>query len=314
VTTFGFRLLFWTLAGRTFSGVTIDSDTPVALPGVVEQVSLRQLPRRSNHSPGAPERLVIRGTGFADHDAAYTCGQRLKQALQVVGCDTGYGMNVGRDVASTRVASAVKDMLRSQLGIEHRDNVHGLDAFPEDLPVVRGEVSMRLTTTFPPLADFPEKLAIEFADFRPLTSRLGLALELYNLGLFEPDTKARFLNLITVVEILSEREEMPKPIRSVVQDCIGVVQASSLPSSDVNGVTRRLDDLKRESVGAACRRVVARVLGKDAAEYFGKCYVARSELLHAGKTARPEARDVTLLDKVVRDLLLASVRGLPASP
>ena len=225
MTTFGFRLLFWTLAGRTFSGVTTDSDTPVALPGVAEQVLLRQLPRRTIYSPGAPERLVLRGTGFADHDAANACGQRLKQALQVVGCETGDGMNGGRDVASTRVASAVKDMLRSQHGIEHRDNVHGLDIFPEDLPVVRGEVSMRLTTTFPPLAGFPEKLAIEFADFRPLTSRLGLALELYNLGLFEPDTKARFLNLITIVEVPTERRKrLPETIRAVIQDCIGGVQ------------------------------------------------------------------------------------------
>ena len=306
--TFGFELRFLTPAGRTIKGVDIDKDFPLEFAGVIQRVSLRQLPRRPNDAPSSPERFLMKGSGFPTEAAARSFGERLKLALAVIGCEASIGIDVGRDLATSGAAAFIKDAIREQQGLQLRDIYHGLDVFPEDPPVIHIELSATATSAFA-LEGFPGKVANEVTTIKPLSPKQSLALELYNLGHFEPATKARFLNLVSIIEILKTCEPKAKGVRDQIDVLMRSVKASGLSDEEKNSLISGLGSLKRESISAACRRIVAESLGEEAAQYFSECYKARSELLHSGETERPQINNWGRLDEIVRQVLLTMVRA-----
>lgn len=306
--TFGFELRFLTPAGRTIEGVGTDNDFPLKFSGINEEVSLRQLPRRPIDVPSSPERFLIKGSGFSKEDAARAFGDRLKLVLAVVGCETGMGTDVGRDHATSSWATSIQDAVREQQGRQLRDIVHGLDVFPEDPPITHLEISMTGTSTLS-LNNFPEKIAQEATRIKPLPPKQSLALELYNLSHFEPDTKVRFLNLVTIIEVLADRGRKAKGIRDKIDELMRSVRTSELSCEEKDSLTSGLGNLKRESISAACRRMIAERRGEEAAQHIAACYEARSELLHDGKTSRPHVHDLGRLDEIVRHVLLAVIRA-----
>jgi hypothetical protein len=217
------------------------------------------------------------------------------------------GIDVGRDQTISSLSSSAKDELREKFGCQVRDSVHGLDVFPEAPPVLYFSAEGHGSASYE-VDQFPDKLAGAFTTIKPIAPKLTLALELYNLAQFEPVTKARFLNLVTIVEVLAERERRPEDIQIQLDSCAEVIRASGLQPEKKDSLLNGLGNLKRESIGAACRRLIAEQLGDEPASYFSACYTTRSELLHDGETNRPEVRDWGRLDEIVRSVLLAKIR------
>jgi hypothetical protein len=305
--TFGFKLRFLTPSGKTLKGVEIDADSPLTFQEIEGRILIRQLPRRANDLPISPQRFLIKGSGFPTEDAARSFGERLKLAIAVVGCQTGLGIDVGRDQATSSVAQSIKDEVREKQGQQLRDIIHGLDVFPEDLPVTHFQIAGTGSVSFS-LEGFAEKVAVEIATVKPLPAKKSLALELYNLCLFESATKTRFLNLVTIVEVLAKRERKATPIRETIHELMESVRSSELSPDEKELLISGLGNLKRESIGAACRRTVAELVGEEEAEYFSECYKARSELLHDGQTKLQQVYDWGRLDEIVRKVLLAMIR------
>ncbi len=308
MSTFGFEIRFQTPAGRAIRGVDTENELALAMPGIAQPIALHQLPHHANHTPGAPEWFVIKGAGFPDEAAARFCGEKIKQALAIVGCETRMGIDAGRDRATSGFSAAIQDAWMELNGQQLRDIVHGLDVYADDPPVTHPEGSGSASVFFP-VEGFPEKLAVEFATAKPLSTKLSLGLELYNLGHFEPATKARFLNLVTIIEVLAERERREQPIRDQLDSYIQEVRNSGLLDRQKDSLVSGLGNLKLESISAAGRRLVAQNLGDEDSTYFSECYSARSELLHEGKTARPQVNDWGRLDDIVRGVLLRMLRN-----
>jgi Apea-like HEPN len=307
--TFGFEIRFHTPAGRTIDSVGIDTEVPLHFSGISERISLSQLPRKSNDVPSSPERFRIKGTGFSTEDGARTFGERLKLAIAIVGCETGVGIDVGRDLESPSFGSSVIEAAREKYGHQLRGALHGLDVFSEDLPVSRMEVSGIGSATFS-LKGFPKKIADELAAIKALSSKQSLALELYNLAQFEPAPRVRFLNLITIVEVLTIRESMATHILEHIDKLKQAVKESELTADEKSSLSSRLRELKKESIGAACRRTVAKHCGATESKYFSDCYTARSELVHDGQTSGTQMYDWSQLDEIVRRVLLAMIRAV----
>ena len=59
-----------------------------------------------------------------------------------------------------------------------------------------------------------------------LSPKQSLALELYNVGQFEPASKVRFLNLVTIVEVLAIREQTAVGVRDLIDKLKQSVKAS----------------------------------------------------------------------------------------
>jgi hypothetical protein len=301
---FTFRLLFLTPTGRTFSGIDPDNHAQLSLPEIDQTITLHQLPHRKNHTPGCSERFVIKGTGFPTEEAARSCGERIKQALIVVGCDTKIGIDIGRDHCTSSISREAQS-IASQTGIQLRNPVHGLDVYPEDLPVKHFEISAT-GNVFASFSDAPAKIKHQFAINVTLNDKHRLALELYNLSRFALGVP-RFLTLVTIIEVLAEREKAEQPAEQQLNQFIELTKTSALTSEQCETLCNRLGDLKRESISAACRRVVANSISAEAANYFMKCYDARCILLHRGENKPAMTDNCERLDEIVREVLLNDI-------
>jgi hypothetical protein len=305
VTTYGFRLRFLTPAGRIMEGS--DQEITISVMGIDEPLKLLHLPRKPNHAPGSPEVYIITGSNFSSEEAARQCGEQLKIAVSVYGAESRIGINVGHDKATTSTSQTIKDMYRNT-GAQLRDSIHGLDVYPEDLPVRSISISATATTT-QVIHDFPDRIAVEYQNLVSLTPKQRLALELYNLSRFGAVIQTRFLNLITVVEILSERLPQSNSITPHIEHFIAEVGNSALSNQEKELLKNGLNNLKKVSISAACRQFVASHSDASAADEFDVFYDARSKMLHQGKTPDDEILYSNRLDEIVQVVLLKSIRG-----
>jgi len=157
-----------------------------------------------------------------------------------------------------------------------------------------------------PLDRFLTGVQKSVAKAQNLLPRHILALELYSASKFERSQRARFLTLITIIEILSDRQSRSKQGLAVINSISQLVSSADLPGSEREQLLRGLGYLKAESIAAACRRLVAEQLGSDAEVKFKKWYTARSELVHTGKATLDLGLVITEIDQTVVRLLLAA--------
>jgi hypothetical protein len=298
---YAFRIRFRTPAGRGIAGA--EPELTFDLPGAPHSLLIRKLPHKSNHVPGTPETFVLTGGGFQSEVAARECGNRLKRALAVYGVTSRLGVDTGRDNTTSATSQAIKDQYLKQYNVQLRDTIHGLDVYAELPPVQYLEISATGSLQFS-AANAASELVKEFQRRTTFSPKLGLALEIYNLTFFEPATKIRFLSLVTVIEVLSNRKHQTKDIRGEIDKYIDLAQNSSLSLEEQEKLISGLGNLKRESISRACHRLVAESIGTESAAFFSNCYAARSQLLHDGET-KWEVNDLLAqIDDIVREVLL----------
>lgn len=304
---YGFRLRFHLPPGRTFEGV--HPRRRLHLHQVDGLVYLVKLPQPKRHRFGAPMRYALLGKRFESHGAALECGTKLKRALALFAADRRIGLDVGSDRASSGVSRAIKDALAAQHGVQLRDDVHGLDVYCEQPPVRRfrmeGYGSVKHI-----INEYEAALGAFYQSQVPFTPKQQLAVDLYNLSHFEHVPRSRFVTLVTVVEVLATRAKRSPSARAVLDELISTVRLSALTVDERNRLCGGIGNLKRESIGGACQDFVARYATRDDVTFFARCYDARSDLVHDGKTARPEATDSTKLDELVARLLVASLTAV----
>jgi len=104
----------------------------------------------------------------------------------------------------------------------------------------------------------------------------------FGLSRFERSPQARFLVLITAVEILAN--EQPRIQREVefVDRCLRNLETQGLGGAQ--SLQGGLERLRKESIGAACRRLIRCSLGDEAARRFSRLYGARSRFVHMGRS------------------------------
>jgi len=157
------------------------------------------------------------------------------------------------------------------------------------------------------IPDYQEKIRQLFQRHLSIDSKKELALHLYTTSHFEQTSLNRFLRLITIVEILSIRQKVADEVMAVISEFKTAVAASTLNEDGKEKLVDRLNELETESISSACRALVQKHGGDDA--YFSKCYKARSELVHTGRTKLPHANDPTRLDELVSRVLIAEICG-----
>ena len=88
-----------------------------------------------------------------------------------------------------------------------------------------------------------------------------------------------------------------------------------MEADEKEGLTGGLQNLKQESIGAACRALVKKHCGESASKTFKQAYDIRSKMLHVGEP--PIGTDLAAvireLDSLVRHLLVRHVSNLIGS-
>jgi hypothetical protein len=256
---------------------------------------------------GAREKYAILGTLFPTLETAKKCGEHLKTALSLFAAEKRFGLDRGQDRPTSGFSQAIKDNLKKELGVQIRDDVHGLDVFPEQPPVKRFQIKAQLQSTYI-IRDFQEPLRNLYHTSITLTLKQQLALDIYNLSHFESAPKTRFLLLITVVEILASRSKCSAQVSRLITEIIHQVKASSVAQVEKDKLCNGLTNLYTESITSACCSLVEKHSSASEAAYFKLCYTARSKLLHTGETKSPEPNNPTKLDELVSRILLHDLR------
>jgi hypothetical protein len=155
-----------------------------------------------------------------------------------------------------------------------------------------------------------EKVAESYAPDKALTKKQTLAAQLYSQAHFQSSDAARFLTLISAIEALAERQRRAPATVALIERMIEkAATTSDLEESERKSLTDGLGNLKRESIGSACRRLVRTHCGDPTMDAFTRAYGVRGELLHNGEPS-PETDlvvEVLTLDPLVRHLIVRHV-------
>src|SRR5258707_15624488 len=98
------------------------------------KIAQREVPL-SPQLPDVPidqsEWLIMNARGFATENDARSFGHQLKGALELSSVASRIGVDAGLDLITSGLGQSVKERIRQQTGAIVRDNVHGVDVFPE---------------------------------------------------------------------------------------------------------------------------------------------------------------------------------------
>lgn len=310
--TYGFRLKFHLPAGRYFEGA-VRHQRRMNLSACCGRVYLKKLPAPKRNRFGARVKYVLLGKNFASLDAAHDCGQHLKLALSLLAVEMQFGLDVGKDCATGSFSSAIKEALARDHDTQLRNDIHGLDVYCEQPAVKRVAIEAYGRSTRV-LSGYEDGLRKFFDAGITVSAKQLLALDLYNLNHFENAAATRFLNLVTIVEVLSERTKLSKTARDFVKTLKQTIRGSNLAEHERVSLSKGLETLNQQSIGSACAEFVRRHGSTTDVAFFKDCYAARSELVHTGVTRRGAASDPAQLDALVSRLLLSSIVGGVSTP
>jgi len=300
---YGFRLKFYLPSGCSFFGD--HSRRRLILRGGLGSIYLVRMPRPQRNRFGARETYCVLGKKFLSFEAAEITGRKLKQAISLFAAEQKIGLDVGKGKAGSSFSDLVKENIRASKGVHLRDDVHGLDVYPEGLHILAPTFEAYGFTTNV-LSDYEARIA-HYVNYPDLSPKEELALELYNESQFEGAINTRLIALITVVEILAE----PKPRSKEATDFLNLLcgQVGAHPQLEAAEQTALRDGflcLRRQSISQACREFVKAHASKEAATFFKACYSARSELIHSGTTKKLVPEMIDRLNNLVSELLLRS--------
>jgi hypothetical protein len=134
-----------------------------------------------------------------------------------------------------------------------------------------------------PIDRFISKFKEASEQSNKLTNKQSLALELFNMSYFEGSPRASFITLVTSVECFTKRYCRP-PLFYILSNFIEDVEKMPTNNSDKESLKNGLIWLGFEGIARTCRKLVERVVNKDAANKFSDYYKIRSDLVHNGTT------------------------------
>ncbi len=237
--------------------------------------------------------------GFDSEHDARQFATKLKSACELSSVAARLGVDVGVDAPTSGFGSMVKDRIREQSGILLRNNIHGLDVFPDD-PNVR-IVSLNATGSVlagpdPFLAD----LSI-FYEYVDSTSQIMRDIVLLlNYALMRPEPVAQIVFAFSAVEMLGQNEAW-----SPNQELLLTELADRAEKSGVGSVNERrevADAIKRGTYKLSLRQGVLRLLASLGLEHlkggWDALYSERSKLVH-GLAPKPGADYGELSERVL---------------
>lgn len=253
-------------------------------------------------------RFSISCSGLDSQETASDIGMRVKHALLIAGAQLKMGVDVGKDIATSGVGKFLRDQAMEH-GVQSLNDIHGLLVFPDDMPVNFIRVfSVKVIVGRPP-EKFTEALIHGYELAPSLDQKIILALEMYSASHFESSLRARFLTLVTAVEVLADQEELDEEVRLHIENLIEETKRSNIPFGRKELLSSRLGQLKKESINSACKGLVTKYLDDESASQFTNYYSIRGKILHNGVVPKGVnlGSEVPKLDKMISQLLLAII-------
>ncbi len=312
--TYAFRLRFYAL--RDILPATPDGQ-PIVLGSSGVRLTIE-------HGGGTrPDRVILGKGGFGSAELATAAAFSTKAALRTV----AVALNVPLQLAEERGWRPIgwsPDLLAAwqEIGAGEERGDPQFDVYEEtDPPPTRTRIEaegyvQRQIEAF--TAQLEADLAAPDGE---IGERLATASELYLSTTFETSHRAKFLNLVTVLEVLAVRTERPADELELIDRWLTDVQRANLPQPHKDSLRTSIKALRERSIGASIKALVAsdetpRYLGKSPTAFVTDCYTIRSEMTHDGvEPANANLREtVAPLDDLVQRLLLRRLRTRAVGP
>jgi hypothetical protein len=162
-------------------------------------------PPQTNELISASDWLIMNARGFHSATEATTFAHKLRAATDLSSVACRYGINSGTDLPTSGVGEIVRDRVKQEHGMILRDNVHGVDVFPDD-PNVRifnlSAAGTVLTEPEPFLGD----LSAFFDVAAGASQKTRDVILLLNYALMNPDPVAQIVFAFSAVEMLGQDE------------------------------------------------------------------------------------------------------------
>ena len=262
------------------------------------------------------EWLVMNTRGFGGEAEAVDFGHRLRAAIELSSVATRLGVDAGRDLPTSALASFVKDAIEKKTGALIRDNIHGVDVFVDDPNVTIFGISGTDTV----LANHEPFLPLLGELYTVATSTSEQAKDvilLLDYALLRPEPVAQIVFAFSAVETLGQDETWTVEQKSLLKELTKQVASSSIGSdaerSEVMDALRK--GLHRLSLRQGVLRLLDRLGLAHLKPQWDELYSERSTLVH-GLAPRPGADYSALAHKTVslcgRILLTATAFEVPA--
>lgn len=258
--------------------------------------------------------LIMNARGFASEDEARQFGNGLKTALEVSAVAARVGVDTGRNLATSALGKIVKDALAPE-GAHVRDNIHGLDVFP-DHPNT-GIFTMNATGIVhaapdPFLSDLDAIVQAAVTPSKPVAD----VILLLNYALMRPEPVAQIVFAVSAVESLGQDESWSKDQKQLLRELAAAAEQSATSTDEER---QEVADAIRKSLHRlTLRQGVFRLLDRLGLQHLKRAwddlYAERSTLVH-GLAPQPGAdygdlahRTVSLCGQI---LLKAAAAEIP---
>lgn len=263
--------------------------------------------RSEEKSIATASELILRSLGLPSQEIAEATGHALSRSLLLAAVRARMGVDLGRNAEKSLLSEYGRTFVAEQMGYAGQvlNDDLGLVIYYDPGGTRFAKVNPATMTVHTCTDDFIEALRNGLAYVNEFNDKHVLALELYSATKFESSTRARFLTLLTVVEVLAVRTPRADVGLQLLSRWREDLATSHLPHKEKQQLTSSLRDLEKASIGASCRELLRSILGTEAESAFSKWYKARGELVHSGQTSLDLRTAIGPLDQTVTDLLLS---------
>lgn len=238
--------------------------------------------------------LLIQGGPYATENEAIRAGKSWRRQLLMACSDRSIGIDIGDEAELRPLRIPLSQREFSPDDIVILKQRHGLQVYP--VPADDATFGFSAFTADLAVGRSSEGLLTAIREVGPRASQMSarqtLALSLLHASRFAENPETKYVLLVTAVEALIKRADQSKVVRELLTSFQDAVRDSDLSDEERTEVVGHLSRGKVETIGAAGRRLAAKLGdniygGVDPSTYFGNVYKIRSNIVH-GNMSRPD--------------------------
>jgi hypothetical protein len=234
-------------------------------------------------------------------------------AVLIAGTRLRVGVDLGKNAPKSMIAKAGLEMIRVAgnypEGTVVLNDFLGITLFDASKPTIFATMKGGQVILGTPIERFVNAFVEGYLLTEDLSERAQLALELFSASRFEASLRARFLILISAIESITLREERSDDVQELLLAMKSSLNTANICETDRAQIAGTLRDLKRRSITSSSKALVERFCGVEKASLFGKCYQARSKLVHNGHTDFDLGAQLHQLEELVSETIMGYVHS-----
>jgi hypothetical protein len=231
--------------------------------------------------------LVMNTVGFSSEDEARSFAKNLKVASEISSVASRLGIDSGMNLATAGVGQIVRERFRGA-GVLLRDNIHGIDVFPDDPGVRIFGITAEGSVHKEP-EPFLGDLSHYFGYAETLSMQTQNVILLLNYALMRPEPVAQIIFAVSAVEMLGQQDDWSIEQKKLLSELAAAAEKSSLGPHERQEVA---DAINRGVQKLSLRQGVLRLLDSVHLGHLKKrwdaMYGQRSSLVH-GLAPQPGA-------------------------